>query len=147
MTDATKPANATPWHFWVVVVLGLFWNGFGAFNFYLSMTMDDAALQTAGMTAEQITYLRAMPGWTMVAYALGTIGALIGTILLLLRSKWAVHVFALSLAGFLATRVYMYALSDGAKIIPSFGLDAAILAGCLFFLWYAWSSAKSGLLR
>ncbi|MDZ4775302.1 MAG: hypothetical protein SGJ23_00780 [Alphaproteobacteria bacterium] len=147
MTDAIKPANATPWHFWAVVVLGLLWNGFGVFNFYGSMTMDDAALQAAGMTAAQIDYFRAMPGWTTVAYAVGTIGALIGTILLLLRSKWAMHVFALSLAGFLATRVYMYALSDGATVMPSFGIDAAILAGCVFFLWYAWSSAKNGLLR
>lgn len=147
MTDASKNPGATPWHFWAVIVLGLLWNGFGVFNFYLSMTMDDAALQAAGMTPEQIAYLGAMPAWTMVAYGVGTIGALAGTILLLLRSKWAVHVFALALAGFLATRVYMYGLSDGAKIMPSFALDATILIGCLFFLWYAWSAAKAGRLR
>lgn len=147
MTDATKTASATPWHFWAVVVFGLLWNGFGVFNFYLSMTMDDAALQAANMSAEQIAYLRAMPAWTMVAYGVGTIGALAGTILLFLRSKWAVHAFALALGGFLATRVYMYGLSDGARILPSFGLDAAILASSLFFLWYAWSSAKNGMLR
>ena len=145
MNDAV--AGKTPWHLWAVGVLGLLWNGFGVFNFYGSMTMDDAALQAAGMTGEQVSYFRAMPGWTTIAYAAGTIGALVGTILLLLRSKWAVPVFAISLFGFLATRVYMYALSDGARVMPSFGLDGAILAGCLFFLWYAWSSAQRGLLR
>lgn len=145
MNDAV--VTKTPWHFWAVVILGLLWNGFGVFNFYASMTMDDAALQAAGMTGDQISYFRAMPPWTTVAWAAGVIGAMIGTILLVLRSRWAVHVFALSLIGFLATRVYMYALSDGAKIMPSFGLDAAILAGCVFFLWYSWSASKQGLLR
>jgi hypothetical protein len=145
MSDAV--ATKTPWHLWAVGVVGVLWNGFGVFNFFASMNMDDAALQNAGMSVAQIAYFRAMPGWTDIAWAVGVGGALIGTILLLVRSKWAVHVFALSLLGFLATRIYMYALSDGGAVMASYGLDIAILAGCAFFLWYAWAMGRSGVLR
>jgi hypothetical protein len=40
-----------------------------------------------------------MPAWMTGVWAIGVWGALAGSVLLLLRSKWAVHVFAASLAG------------------------------------------------
>jgi hypothetical protein len=63
--------------------------------------------------------------------------------------KWALYVFAASLAGFLTSLVYYYVLTDGMEIMgaESLPLNGAILVGCLFFLWYARFATKRGILR
>jgi hypothetical protein len=146
MSDAT---GKLPWHFWVVAILGIFWNGFGAFDYTMTHTMGEAYLRQAGMTEAQVAHYNAMPAWTHAVWAFGVWGAVAGTVLLLLRSQWALHAFAVSLAGFLISLVYNYWLSNGAAVNGQTALimNGVILAGCLFFLWYAWSAQKAGRLR
>ena len=36
MNEATK----APWHLWVVVVLGLIWNGFGGYDYTMSQSRN-----------------------------------------------------------------------------------------------------------
>lgn len=141
-TTTTK----TPWHLWVAGGLGLLWNGYGAYDFTMSATQGDAYLAANHMTPEQMAYFHAIPAWMTVVWGVGTIGAIVGTVLLLLRSRLAVPVFALSLAGFVMSCVYTYALQHNASM-QSPGLSATILAGCVFYLWYAWSMRKAGVLK
>ncbi len=147
---ATLSANrATPWHLWVVGTLGLIWNGFGVFDYSMTKMGGATYLRDFGMTEPQIAYIAAMPAWTTAVWALGVWGAFAGTVLLLLRSRFAVPLFALSLAGFLASLVYSYLLSNGSSIMPeSTGImNLVILSGCLFFLFYSRAMAKRGVLR
>jgi hypothetical protein len=74
---------------------------------------------------------------------------MLGSILLLLRTKWALHVFVISCAAIRFSLVYAYFLSNGAEIMPAQApiMNAIILAGCLFFIWYAWFATKRGILR
>lgn len=146
---ATSTSRKTPWHFWAVGILGLLWNGFGGYDYTMSMTQGDAYLQAAGMNQAQMAYYHAMPAWTVAAWAIGVWGALLGTILLLLRSKWAVHAFAASILGLVASLIYTHFLSEGGKLMGQQGLimNGVIFAGCAFFLWYARRAAQKGLLR
>lgn len=148
MTDTNTRAK-TPWHLWAVGVLGLLWNSFGAFDFTMSVTQGEAYFRSAGMTEAQIALFKAMPAWTYVPWAVGVWGAVAGSILLLLRSKWALHAFVASLAGLLVSLVYTYLLSDVAKAMGAQGMvmNAIITAACVFFVWYAWAMTKRGLLR
>ena len=149
MTEATAVKPQTPWHFWLVSVLSVPWNGFGAYDYFMSKTAGDAYLRSGGMSEAQITFFHAMPAWTTVFWALGVWGAVAGTVLLFLRSRWAVPVFVASLIGLLGSLVYNYALSDGFKINGQQGMiiNAVILAGCLFFVWYSRRMVKHGVLR
>lgn len=138
----------TPWHFWVVGVLALLWNGFGVYDFVMSLTGGDAYLKSMGMTEPQIAYFHAMPTWTLVAWGVGVIGGAAGAILLLLRRRWAFAAFVLSFLGWLASAIYAFLLSDGmAAMGDHWPMQIVIGAVCLFLVWYAWFSQKRGLLR
>jgi hypothetical protein len=150
MTEAAQAkSSATPWHLWVVGVLGVLWNGFAAYDYVMTNTGGEAYLRSMNVSEEMIAYVMAMPSWMTAVWAIGVWGGLVGAVLLLLRMKWAVHVFAASLAAFLTSLVYYYVLSNGLEIMgaASLGLNGAILAGCIFFLWYAWFATKRGILR
>lgn len=139
----------TPWHLWLVGIIGLAWNSFGVFDYSMTQIRGEQHLRAFGMTDAQIAYMDAMPAWMTGVWAIGVWGAMLGTILLLLRRRLAAPVFAMSLAGFVMSLIYNYLLSDGAKIMPESGniMNLVILAGCLFFLLYARAMAKSGVLR
>lgn len=148
MNDTMK--SAVPWHLWVVGVVGLLWNGYGAYDYVMSH-MDGAAAYMAsmGMNDAQVAYMDAMPSWMSAPWALGVWGALLGTVLLLLRMKWAFHAFVVSLLGLLASLVYTFGMSDGAAVMGTTGMimNGVVLVGCLFFVWYSRMAMKSGVLR
>ena len=138
----------TPWHLWVVGVLAAMWNGFGCFDYVMTQTRRDEWFVQMGMTEAQLTYFNAMPAWTHAAWAIGVWGGLLGALLLLLRRKWATPVFVVSFLGWLAGAVYAFALSDGIEAMgPMWPMQIVIGAACIFFIWYAWTMGKKGVLR
>jgi hypothetical protein len=150
MSDATQAkAAGTPWHLWVVGVVGLLWNGYGCYDYYMTETGGEEYLRSYGMTDEMIAYYAAMPAWMTAVWAIGVWGALLGTILLLMRIKWAMHVFVISCAAYIFSLIYTYALSGGAPGMPPEApiMHAVVFAACVFFIWYAWFATKRGILR
>lgn len=147
MTEAAQ--TKAPWHLWAVGVVGVLWNAYGCYDYVMTNTGGVDYLRAFGFTEAQIDYYLAMPAWMTAVWAIGVWGGLLGAALLLLRSKWALHVFAASLAAFVFSLVYTYALSNGAEVMGASALpiNALILAACLFFVWYAWFATKRGLLR
>ena len=138
----------TPWHLWVVGLVALLWNGFGCFDFTMTQTQGDAWLTGMGMTEAQLAYFHAMPAWTHVVWAVGVWGGLLGAILLLLRRKWATPVFVASFLGWLAGAIYAFGLSDGLEAMGAmWPMQIVIGAACVFFVWYAWTLGKKGVLR
>jgi len=138
----------TPWHLWVVGILGLLWNGFGAMDFAMTMIQGEDWLRMMKMNEAQIAYMDSYPAWMYVVWFAGTWGAIAGSVLLLLRSRWAMHAFLVSLIGFLLSLVYAYFLSNTREVMGGMeAMHAAIFVGCVFFLWYAWAMGKRGVLR
>ena len=137
-----------PWHLWVVGVLTVLWNGFGCVDYVMTQTNRDAWFAQMGMTAAQLEYFNAVPAWTLGAWAIGVWGGLLGGILLLLRRKLATPVFVASFLGWLAGAIYAFGLSDGLEAMGSmWPMQIVIGAACLFFIWYAWTMGKRGVLR
>lgn len=158
MTDTTK--SAVPWHLWVVGVIAVLWNAYGGYDYIMSVTQGATYMAAAGMTPEQIAYYDAMPAWMMSVWAIGVWGGVAGSILLLLRSKLAFPVFAVSLAAFLLSLFCSYVLNDGREIMGFLMVDGEKVAsplvfimqgvvgiGCLFFVWYSRMAMKNGVLR
>ena len=145
--QSSRSARA-PWHLWVVGALALLWNGFGVYDFIMSMTQGEPYLRSMGMTEAQIAYFNAMPSWTWVAWIVGVGGGFAGAILLLLRRRWALHAFVLSLLGLLASWVYTFALSNGAEVMGAqLPMQFVIMGVCLALAAYAWWVTRRGLLR
>jgi hypothetical protein len=134
MDDTFAVKSKVPVHLWIVGVLSLLWNAFGAVDFTLTNIRYQPYL--AGLPPEVIQQIDAYPAWSVVAWAFGVWGALAGSLLLLLRSRFAVHAFALSLAGLAATTLYQLAIGiygfTGAMAVMNLAIWA-IAAGLLVY--------------
>lgn len=143
------PRASAPWHFWLATLVAILWNSFGCYDYWMSQTGGDAYFHSSGMSDAQIAYFHAMPAYMTGVWAIGVWGGLAGAILMVARMRLAFPVFAASLTAFAASLVYYFALSDGLKVNGSrmVIMDAVILAGCVFFVWYSRLMAKRGVLR
>ncbi|GLQ21888.1 hypothetical protein ACFFUB_08805 [Algimonas porphyrae] len=85
-----------PVWFWVVGALFLIWNAFGCYVYLVDMRASDAVyLERYG---EDMLAARALyPTWATAFYALAVWSGLLASLLLLLRRKWCVPLFMLSL--------------------------------------------------
>ena len=83
----------TPFHLWIVGVLGLVWNSYGCYDYLMTNTRNAEYL--AQFPPEMMQVIDAFPLWVMAAWAFGVWGAIAGSVLLLMRSRFAVHVFTL----------------------------------------------------
>ena len=139
----------TPWHLWAVGGLSLFWNAYGALDYYLSKTQGEVYLRGVGMSQAQIDHFHAMPAWMTAVWAIGVWGAVLGSVLLLLRRRLATPVFAASLLGFVLSLVYAYAIAPlpESNTPAMMAMQATILTGCLLFVWYARVQSRTGVLR
>lgn len=95
MTDVSS--NKAPWHLWVVGILALLWDGFGAFDFIATVTHFMPYLSQ--FPPAMLEYIATVPGWMWVVWFASVFAGLAGAVLLLLRRRLAVPAFAISLAG------------------------------------------------
>jgi hypothetical protein len=139
----------TPWHLWLVGVVAVLFNAIGVFDFVMNIVQGSSYMASAGMTPAQIAHYEEMPAWMMVVWAVGVWGAILGSVLILLRRKLAVPVFAASLAAFLISLVYTYVLTNGGEIMgQAMAITSAVITALLvFFMWYSWLMTKRGVLR
>ena len=128
------------------------WNCFGATDYTMSQLRNRDYLATAsesmGITADQmIAYIDGFPGWMHAFWALGVWGALIGSVLLLLRKRHAVWAFALSLVGLAVTQIYQATTPQPAWAEMAMGMTILIWAIALCLLAYAIWMRNRGVLR
>jgi hypothetical protein len=145
MNDAKLKA---PWHLWVVGIIAVLFNGFGAFDYVMSMTQGVGYLSSMGMTPEQIAHTLNLPMWMKVVWPTGVWTAEAASVLLLLRRALAFPIFMVSLGAFLISVLYTYVLSDGGAIMgPAMAITSAVITGLLlFFIWYARAMTRRGVL-
>lgn len=133
-----------PWHLWLVGIVTLLFNAMGVLSY---VTTELGMLAEMGMTPEQIAFMDNYPAWAIGLWALGVWGAFAGSVLVLLRSKWAVAAMMVALVGLIGTTVYNYALTTVPESMQAPALDVAIWAVTLFLLFYARRMAAAGVLR
>ena len=143
--------NRTPWHIWVVGVLSLLWNGFGAYDFVMTTTRREAYFRASGFDQTMIDYFNAMPKWMYVPWTLGVWGGLAGSILLLIRNRLAVWAFGLSFLGALISLLHgllinpMPPLPEAMAMMQYMPWVILLITALLF--WYAWTMRGRGVLR
>ena len=145
MTEVRK----TPVHLWIVGVASLLWNAIGAFDY--TMTKMQNAEYLGAFTPEQQAWFVGFPLWANIGWALGVWGSVLGSLLLLARSRHAVSAFAVSLAGLAISCIYQFGLHYG-DLMRMFGtfpmIFTAIIWAILIALFlYARKQAAAGVLR
>lgn len=139
-------AGKTPWHLWLVGGVALLWNAFGGVDYILTQTRNAAYL--AQFTPEQRAYFESYPVWMEAVWGIGVWGAVAGSVLLLLRMRWAFHAFLASLIAFAISVVYGQT-SGGNALMGSTGMifSALIFLLGLGFVLYSRAMTRRGLLR
>lgn len=140
MTDQVK----APWHLWAVGIITLLWNGIGIFSYLMTRL---GKLESLGMTAEDIAFFESFPAWANALWAMGVWGAFAGSILLLLRSRWAVASLVIAVIGLLGTTYFQRMMIEIPEKHDSIPLSVMIWVITVFMLWYASRMKREGVLR
>jgi hypothetical protein len=145
---ATTAETKTPTHLWIVGGLSLLWNALGCIDYLMTETANRTYL--ARMPADQIAYMHALPAWLTGMWAIGVWGGLAGSILLLMRSRHSVVLFALSFIGAVIGLGYQVFLTDMPLSMRA-GLMGmmpwVIVIITVSLLWYSWAEKDKGDLR
>jgi hypothetical protein len=126
--DATKSSDetSTPAWFWVISVIALLWYLMDISAFFMRVLMTDDAIMA--MPENQQHLYRNMPLWVNVVFAGEVFGGAIGCVGLLLRKKWALTLFVVSILGVLSQTFHVYFLSDAIKTMGAPAVVMPLLA-------------------
>lgn len=98
----------TPWHLWVVGILATLFNAVGPYDFTQSVLRGPAYLEQFGFSPEIVSWFSRMPTWALFVWGLAVWTALGGSLILLLRRRQAVLVFAVSFVAFCVHLLHLY---------------------------------------
>ena len=137
----------TPIHLWIIGGLTLLWNLGGAADYTATQLQYEPYMSQ--FTPEQLEFFYGFPSWVVAAWAFGVWGALAGSIGLLLRQRWAVWAFGLSLLGMIVSAIYTLGLADGLEIMGTGAVifSVVIWVVAIALLIYAQRMAARGVLR
>lgn len=138
----------TPWHLWVVGILGALWTAGGCYDYYMTATQNAAYFEK--FDQELRDFFFGMPAWYMGLYAIAVWGGLLGCILLLLRMKLAALVLLISFIATVVSFAWYLFIADapeGMMNTAQWAFSAVILVVSAFLVWYSRRMAAAGVLR
>src|SRR5262245_20347250 len=146
---ATQALAKAPVHLWIVGVVSLLWNAFGGYDYVMTQTDNEQYLSgMMGLSEADRAYFVSFPAWADAAWALGVWGAVLGSLLLLIRSRYAVWAFGVSLAGTVVSVLYQFALSPMPEDLRgTWPLIVGVLIVAIALFVYAQRMQAKGVLR
>jgi hypothetical protein len=144
----------TPAHLWIVGLLALVWNGFGCYDYLMTRMRNLDYFRSMAPDVDpnaMLAWVDSFPIYAQFGWGLGVWMGLIGSVLLLMRHRWAVPAFALSLVGAvlgLGYQIFMAPpppppMDQGAMAI----MPWVIIAIAAVLAWYAHRQKQRGVLR
>jgi len=144
MSTISVPRRKTPWHLWAVAILTLLWNGSGAYTIMMAQ-----AGRLSNLAANETAYYAAQPFWFIVSTDIALLLPLAAAVALLLRSRAAPWLFAVSAIVVLANNIYDLAAGTSLALVDrGWATETVIIAmiAVLQFV-YAWAIKKRGVLQ
>ena len=122
MTDKTETATAagsqemsSPAWFRVVAVVALLWFLMDISAFFMRVLMTEEGINA--MPVNQQHLYRNMPVWVNIVFAGEVFGGALGSVALLLKKKWALPLFAVSILGVLSQTFHIWIRSDAISVM------------------------------
>ena len=133
--------------FWITGILALLWNLIGVAMFVMQLTMSPE--QVAQMSSADQTIYNALPMWLYVVFGIAVFGGVLGAIGLLLKKRWAVTMFFVSLLAILAQTIGMFTSTPAwdLKGVHTLGMPGILIVIALFLWWYSQKAAVRGWLN
>jgi len=144
MSTSSTPIRRSPTHLWVVAILTLLWNGSGAYTIVMAQ-----AGRLSDVDANEAAYYAAQPSWFVIATDIALLLPLAAAVALLLRSRSAAWLFALSLIVFVVNNVYDIAAGTSLAVVDRGWLLTTVLIAVISVLQfvYAWVMKQRVVLR
>jgi len=143
----------TPVHLWIVGIPALLWNCIGPIDYTMTRMRNTDYLAQAMPTVDpnvMLAWVDAFPFYAQFGWGLGVWAGLIGSVLLLMRNRWAVWAFGLSLIGAILGLGYQIVAAPplpGAEGAMYEVMPYVIIAVAAALFLYARSMEKKGVLR
>jgi len=152
MTDTEPTSTATgskvPIHLWIVGVLAVLWNGFGATDFAASTFAPDVWLgDMMGYNTEQVGFIKSFAWWQSLMWFIGTWGGLLGSIALLMRNQLAVPLYIASIIGAVGSMIVSRTYKDVPEGMDPGFIPYVIIGIAALLLIYAIRMRRAGVLR
>ena len=149
MSESNLENNVkTPWHLWLIGIVGLLWSAMGAMDYVMTQTENEAYM--ANFTQAQLDFFYGLPALIISAWAIAVWGGVLGCVFLLWRKSTAVPLFLVSLVAMVITAIHNYVLSNGLEVIgDTFSLvfTAIIFLVALGLYLYARAMKQKSVLR
>lgn len=144
MSAISTPVRKRPWHLWVVAILTFLWNGSGAYTILMAQ-----AGRLPNVDAQETAYYSAQPTWFVIVTDITLVLPLAAAIALLLGSRSAVVLFALSVIAIIVNNAYEFAAGTSLAVADRgwLILTAIIVVIAILQLAYAWVMRNRGVLR
>ena len=101
--------------FWVISIIALLWYLMDMSAFFIRISISDETLLV--MSENRRQQIQNIPLWVNFVFAFEVFGGALGSVGLLLRKKWALALFVISLLGVLAQTTYLYFLSNSVALM------------------------------
>jgi hypothetical protein len=150
---ATSAQARTPVHVWIVGILSLIWGCFGGYDYLMTRMRNTDYIASAMPGVDPnaaLSWVDSMPLYAQVGWGLGVWLGLLGAVLLLMRSRWAVWSYGLSFVGAVLSLGYQLLLAPplpGAEATIYKVMPIVIILVALLLFLYARAMEKKGVLR
>lgn len=144
MSAISTSVRKRPWHLWVVAILTFLWNGSGAYTILMAQ-----AGRLSNVDAQETAYYSAQPTWFVIVTDITLVLPLAAAIALLMGSRSAVVLFALSVIAIIVNNAYEFAAGTSLAVADRgwLILTAIIVVIAILQLAYAWAMRNRGVLR
>ena len=146
-TKNIKTSTSVPIWFWVISILALLWYLMDMSAFYMRVFMVDEVIKS--MPENQQHLYQNMPQWVNIVFASEVFGGVLGSVGLLLRKKWALPLYYISILGVLSQTFYIYFLSDAVITMgaPAIMMPLVAIGIGIVMVLHTRSSISKGWLR
>ena len=120
-TESSDKRSPPVW-FWVISVVALLWYLMDTSALFMRIFMTDEAIKA--MPENQRHLYQNIPLWVNIVFACEVFGGTLGCIGLLLRKKWALPLFAVSILGVLGQTSNIWFLTDA---VSTMGAPAVVM--------------------
>jgi len=150
---ATSSQSRTPIHLWIIGGLSLLWSCFGAYDYLMTRMRNTDYLASAmpGVDPQAaLAWVDRFPLYAQLGWGLGVWMGLLGSVMLLVRSRWAVGAYGLSLVGAVLGLGYQIVAApplEGAHGPMMTVMPYVIILLALGLFLYARAMEKKGILR
>lgn len=137
MNTRSKQHQNLPWHTWVLGIVFLLFGLASGFDHVMSISQGESYYRASGMSDQQVAHFSAVPFWAMLAWTASVWASLLGAGAMLLRRRFALLLFTVSIAGSLVYILYSFVFSAGREamgmIWPMPFIVTALTVGMVFY--------------